>query len=69
MDEGVKPQKDGRLRHHLQVGDRAWDLFYTPVARTVEGIARQVVRLQSGNIRIYLGWTLGTLLMLLWLMV
>ncbi len=69
MDDGVEPQEDGRLRHRLQVGDRSWDLFYTPVARTVERASRQVVRLQSGNIRIYLGWTLGTLLVLLWLMV
>lgn len=69
LDEGVDTQQDGRPRHRLQVGDRAWDLFYTPVARTVERASRQVVRLQSGNIRIYLGWTLGTLLVLLWLMV
>ncbi len=69
MDEGVETQQDGRLRHRLHVTDRAWDLFYTPVARGVERASRQVVRLQSGNIRIYLGWTLGTLLVLLWLMV
>lgn len=69
INEGVEPQEDGRLRHRLHAGDRAWDMFYTPVARTVERAARQVVRLQSGNIRIYLGWTLGTLLVLLWLTV
>jgi hydrogenase-4 component B len=69
VDEGVEAQEDGRLRHKLHVADRAWDLFYTPVARGVDRAARQVVRLQSGNIRIYLGWTLGTLLVLLWLMV
>ena len=68
MDEGVDAQEDGRLRHRLHVSDRAWGLFYTPVARRVERAARQVVRLQSGSIRIYLGWTLGTLLVLLWLM-
>jgi len=69
MDEGLEAQQDGRLRHRLHVSDRAWDLFYVPVARGVERASRQVVRLQSGNIRIYLGWTLGTLLVLLWLMV
>jgi hypothetical protein len=34
----------------------------------VEKTARQVIRLQSGNVRVYLGWTLGTLLVLLWIM-
>lgn len=67
MEEGVDTQEDGRPRHRLHVRDRAWALFYTPVARAVERAARQVVRLQSGNIRIYLGWTLATLLVLLWL--
>jgi formate hydrogenlyase subunit 3/multisubunit Na+/H+ antiporter MnhD subunit len=69
IDEGVEPEQDGRPRHRLHVGDRAWDIFYTPVARAVERAARQVVRLQSGNIRTYLGWTLATLLLLLWLVV
>jgi formate hydrogenlyase subunit 3/multisubunit Na+/H+ antiporter MnhD subunit len=69
IDEGMDTQQDGRLRHRLHVSDRAWELCYMPVARGVERASRQVVRLQSGNIRIYLGWTLGTLLVLLWLMV
>jgi hydrogenase-4 component B len=33
----------------------------------VETAARRVARLQSGNIRVYLGWTLSTLLVLLWI--
>ncbi|HHM05943.1 MAG TPA: hydrogenase 4 subunit B [Gammaproteobacteria bacterium] len=68
VDEGVEVREDGRLRHRLQVGDRFWGLLYLPVARAVERAARQVVRLQSGHVRIYLAWTLGTLLVLLWLM-
>jgi hypothetical protein len=67
IDEAVETQADGRLRHRLQVTDRAWALFYLPVARIVERAARKVVRLQSGNVRIYLGWTLVTLLVLLWI--
>lgn len=58
--------KDG-IRHQLHVSDRAWGLFYEPVARAVQAAARQVTRIQSGNVRIYLGWSLGTLLVLLWL--
>jgi formate hydrogenlyase subunit 3/multisubunit Na+/H+ antiporter MnhD subunit len=68
IDERVEPQQNGHLRHSLQVSDRAWGLFYTPVVRAVEKTARQVIRLQSGNVRVYLGWTLGTLLVLLWIM-
>jgi len=64
--ESVEVQDDGRPRHSLQVDDRAWRIFYVPVERLVESAARQVVRLQSGSIRTYLGWTLGTLLILLW---
>jgi formate hydrogenlyase subunit 3/multisubunit Na+/H+ antiporter MnhD subunit len=68
IEEGIKPQPDGRQRYQLQVVDRAWGLFYLPVAHAVERAARQVVRLQSGNVRIYLGWSLATLLILLWIM-
>jgi len=64
--ESVEVQDDGRPSHSLQVDDRAWRIFYVPLERLVESAARQVVRLQSGSIRTYLGWTLGTLLILLW---
>ena len=68
IDEGVEAQQDGILRYRLHIVDRAWNMFYLPVARAVENTARQVIRLQSGNIRIYLGWSLATLLGLLWIM-
>jgi hydrogenase-4 component B len=67
VDEAVERQDDGRRRHHLRVSDRAWGIFYLPVMRVVENAARQVTRLQSGNVRIYLGWSLATLLLLLWI--
>jgi hypothetical protein len=35
--------------------------------RAVESASRRVVRLQSGNVRVYLGWTLATLVVLLWI--
>jgi len=66
IDEVVE-QKEQVLRYRLQVTDRAWGLFYAPVAKAVQAAARRVTRIQSGNIRIYLGWSLGTLLILLWL--
>lgn len=67
IKEGVEPQDDGRLRHRVHVSDRAWDIFYRPVARAVESAARRLVRLQSGNLRVYLGWSFATLLALLWI--
>ena len=69
ISDGVETQQDGRRRYYLQVVDRAWGLLYAPIARWVEWSSRQVVRLQSGSIRTYLGWTLATLLLLLWLVV
>jgi len=67
IDESVEWQPDGQRRHRLQVSDRAWELFYLPVMRVVENAARQVTRLQSGSVRVYLGWSLATLLVLLWI--
>jgi hydrogenase-4 component B len=67
IDESVSPQEDGQLRHRLRIGDRAWGLLYLPVAHAVESAAKRVVRLQSGNVRVYLGWTLATLVGLLWI--
>jgi len=69
IDEGIERQQDGSLRYRLHVTDRLWNLLYIPVARAVEQAARRVVRLQSGNVRIYLGWSLATLIVLLWIMV
>jgi hydrogenase-4 component B len=68
IEQAVEHQSDGRLRYRLAVADRAWALFYQPVARIVENAARRVVKLQSGNVRVYLGWSLATLLVLLWIM-
>ncbi|MBI1424750.1 MAG: hydrogenase 4 subunit B [Gammaproteobacteria bacterium] len=68
IEQRVESQKDGRLRYRLAIADRAWGLFYQPVARIVENAARRVVKLQSGNVRVYLGWSLATLVVLLWIM-
>jgi hydrogenase-4 component B len=68
VEEDVETQQDGHMRYRLRVGDRAWGWLYQPVGRAVERAARQVLRLQSGNVRTYLGWLLATLLVLLWIM-
>lgn len=66
IDERVETEA-AITRHRLRVDDRSWGLFYEPIVRLVQGCARQVARLQSGNARAYLGWSLGTLLVLLWI--
>ena len=55
-------------RYHLEIADRTWGLFYEPVAAFVMQLSRHVARLQSGRVRLYLGFSLGTLLILLWVM-
>lgn len=67
IEEATETDHKGAPRYHLAVHDRAWDLLYLPIARAVDAGARRIVRLQSGNVRIYLGWTLATLLVLLWI--
>jgi hydrogenase-4 component B len=67
IEESVTLQDDGKLRHVVQVTDRTWNLFYLPIARVIEVAARHITRLQSGHVRTYLGWSLATLLVLLWI--
>ena len=67
IEESTSSQEDGSLRHRLAISDRFWALLYLPIARLVESSARRVVLLQSGSIRVYLGWTLATLVGLLWI--
>jgi formate hydrogenlyase subunit 3/multisubunit Na+/H+ antiporter MnhD subunit len=67
IDESMERQEDGRLRYRLLINDRLLSLLYAPVARAVELAARRVTRLQSGNVRTYLGWSFATLLVLLWI--
>ncbi len=67
IEEGVTTGRHGVERYRLRLGDRLWGLLYVPVARGVESAARRVARLQSGSVRVYLGWTLATLLVLLWI--
>ena len=67
IEESVKTYEDGTIRHRLKIGDRLWTLLYLPLAHSVESVAKRVVMLQSGSVRVYLGWTLATLVGLLWI--
>ncbi|WP_052469817.1 hydrogenase 4 subunit B [Thiolapillus brandeum] len=67
MEEAVKHDEGGRLRHSLHVGDRLWGWLYAPVIHAARQAGRVAGRLQTGHLRNYLGWTLGTLVVVLWL--
>jgi len=54
------------LRYHFHVLDRAWLALYEPAGRLVLRLARGIGRLQTGNIRTYLGYSFFTLIFLLW---
>lgn len=67
IQETVSIGEDGQERHSLHVNDRIWGWLYVPIARATNAAARRVTLIQSGNVRTYLGWSLGTLVVLLWL--
>lgn len=67
ISEEVSQDENGQLRHKLQVEDPLWNSLYVPIGRAVNASARLFTRLQTGNVRIYLGWSLATLVVLLWL--
>lgn len=66
VEERLETDVGGRTRLRLLISDRCWALFHLPLARLLDGATRRITRLQAGNLRVYLGWTLGTLLLLLW---
>ena len=56
---------DTAPRYHVVVADRAWATIYDPMARLVQWLASQVIRLQQGRIASYLLYSFVTLLVLL----
>jgi hypothetical protein len=64
--EGPAQSRVTALRYQFQVLDRAWLRLYEPSGRGVTRLARWVGRLQTGNIRTYLGYSFFTLIFLLW---
>jgi len=67
IDENLDRNEAGIKRYSLLIQDHLWYWLYLPIGKVVDKSARQVTRLQSGHIRLYLGWSLATLLLLLWI--
>jgi len=73
LDEQVTKQHEGAgslqvtdIHYQLQVQDHSWKKLYHPIDRGVSHLARIVGRIQTGNIRVYLGYSFATLILLLW---
>jgi hydrogenase-4 component B len=58
---------DAAPRYRVKVDDHLWHWVYVPVARAVEAITGLVSILQRGRISVYLMYSFGTLLVLLFL--
>ncbi len=74
IDERIETQQRGALAqqvteitYQLHIKDHSWRYIYHPIERSVNRVARLVGRIQTGNLRIYLGYSFATLIFLLWI--
>ncbi|HFD11303.1 MAG TPA: hydrogenase 4 subunit B [Crenotrichaceae bacterium] len=54
------------INYKLHVQDHFWVRIYLPIERGVNQMARLIGRIQTGSIRVYLGYSFVTLILLLW---
>jgi formate hydrogenlyase subunit 3/multisubunit Na+/H+ antiporter MnhD subunit len=73
IDEQIKKDQQGAMNlevkaihYHLHVQDHSWPRLYEPITLSVNTLAKQIGRIQTGNIRTYLGYSFVTLLLMLW---
>ncbi len=64
---GAMPLQVTDIHYQLHVEDHSWPAIYHPVEKSVSRIARLVGRIQTGNIRVYLGYSFATIIFLLWM--
>jgi len=74
LDEQVKKDLSGALNqqvdavhYQLHIQDHSWQWLYQPLENGVNSIAKQVSRIQTGNIRTYLSYSFVTLIVMLWM--
>ena len=63
---GAMPLQVTDIHYQLHVEDHSWPMIYQPIERGVNRSARLIGRIQTGNIRTYLGYSFVTLIILLW---
>ncbi|MDD2660358.1 MAG: hydrogenase 4 subunit B [Methylococcales bacterium] len=64
--QGAMKQDVAAVHYQLHIQDHSWPRLYFPVVHGVNSLAKQVGRIQTGNIRTYLGYSFATLIILLW---
>lgn len=64
--QGAMDQDVAAVHYHLRIQDHSWPHLYQPVERGVNKLAQLVGRIQTGNIRVYLGYSFVTLIIMLW---
>jgi hydrogenase-4 component B len=64
--QGAMNQDVAAVHYQLHIQDYSWPRLYQPIAQGVNNLAKQVGRIQTGNIRTYLGYSFATLIVLLW---
>lgn len=64
--QGAMDQDVAAVHYQLHIQEHSWPRLYQPIAHGVNNLAKQVGRIQTGNIRTYLGYSFATLLLLLW---
>jgi hydrogenase-4 component B len=65
--QGAMDQNVAAIHYSLQIQDHSWPRLYQPIERAVNRTARLVGRIQTGNIRTYLGYSFVTLIIMLWI--
>jgi hydrogenase-4 component B len=63
---GAMNQDVAEVHYQLQIQDHSWPRLYEPIERGVYNAAKLVGRIQTGNIRVYLGYSFVTLIIMLW---
>ncbi|MBS4049989.1 MAG: hydrogenase 4 subunit B [Methylomonas sp.] len=64
--QGAQDMDVAAIHYRLQVQDHSWPKLYQPIAHGINAAARLVGRIQTGNIRVYLGYSFVTLIVMLW---
>jgi hydrogenase-4 component B len=64
--QGAMNQDVAAVHYQLQVQDHSWPRLYDPIVHGVNKTAKLVGRIQTGNIRVYLGYSFVTLIIMLW---
>ncbi len=66
QQQGAMAQQVTDIHYQLHIEDHSWIRLYHPIERGVNRLARLIGRIQTGNIRVYLGYSFATLILLLW---